>query len=103
MSEDNQPDAPVPEHDFTGDPYWGKGGRYVVDPATGKRMPAPVLEEVAAINPTGESIAAQIEQPPADAESGVQIDPQGLAPIDGGETAAAEAEPAKTLKEKRRG
>ena len=27
--------------DFTDDPYWGKGGSYVVDPVTGKRSPAP--------------------------------------------------------------
>lgn len=27
--------------DFIDDPYWGKGGRYVVDPETGKRVPVP--------------------------------------------------------------
>ncbi len=25
--------------DFTGCPHWGKGGRFVVDPATGQRVP----------------------------------------------------------------
>jgi len=34
--------------DFTTDPYWGKGGRYVVDPVTGLRTPAPVETETAA-------------------------------------------------------
>jgi hypothetical protein len=37
--------------DFTGDEYWGKGGRYVVNPATGKREPAPVVEEDVAATP----------------------------------------------------
>jgi hypothetical protein len=27
--------------DFTACPHWGQGGRYVVDPATGQRVPAP--------------------------------------------------------------
>lgn len=26
--------------DLTACPYWGKGGRYVIDPATGNRVPA---------------------------------------------------------------
>lgn len=30
------PDVPA---DFTACPYWGQGGRYVVDPATGLRTP----------------------------------------------------------------
>lgn len=25
--------------DFTGDPHWGKGGRYVVDVTNGQRIP----------------------------------------------------------------
>lgn len=25
--------------DFTACPHWGKGGRYIVDPATGQRVP----------------------------------------------------------------
>lgn len=34
-------DAPAPDpFAHIGDPHWGKGGRYVVDPATGKRVPA---------------------------------------------------------------
>lgn len=69
--------------DFTHDPYWGKGGSYVVDPTTGKRSPAPAPEPV----------PAQAGQRPDAA--GEQADSQGLAP-------ALEANPAKTLKEKRR-
>lgn len=34
---EQQPDA-APE--YTGDAYWGKGGRFVIDPKTGKRVPA---------------------------------------------------------------
>lgn len=34
---EQQPDA-APE--YTGDAYWGKGGRFVIDPKTGKRIPA---------------------------------------------------------------
>jgi len=26
---------------YVGDEHWGKGGRYVIDPATGARVPAP--------------------------------------------------------------
>ena len=29
-----------PVSDFTADPYWGQGGRYIADPATGLRRPA---------------------------------------------------------------
>ena len=29
-----------PQPDFVGDEHWGKGGRFVVDPKTGKRIPA---------------------------------------------------------------
>lgn len=31
--------SPPPSH--IGDEHWGKGGRYVKDPATGRRAPAP--------------------------------------------------------------
>lgn len=31
-------DTPTPI-DFTADPHWGKAGRYVVDPVTGRREP----------------------------------------------------------------
>jgi hypothetical protein len=48
--------------EFIGDEYWGQGGRYVVDPATGKRSPAPPIEEAAAPG---------------------SIDAQGLAPVAG--------------------
>ena len=58
--------------DFTDDPYWGKGGSYIVDPLTGKRVPAPAVDEA---KPAPDSVA---ESP-------------------------AEADPAKSLKEKRRG
>lgn len=27
--------------DYINDGHWGKGGRYIFDPATGKRIPAP--------------------------------------------------------------
>lgn len=47
------------ELDFTNDEYWGKGGTYVVDPATGKRSPAPVVEEAAAPDSAAESDAAK--------------------------------------------
>lgn len=31
-----------PAHEaFIGDEHWGKGGRYIIDPATGRRVPAP--------------------------------------------------------------
>lgn len=51
--------------DFTGDEYWGKGGSYVVNPATGKREPAgtPVTPQpAAAVYPA--PIAAAEELPP---------------------------------------
>ena len=34
MAPVQRPEAQA-EHDFTDDPYWGKGGSYVVDPLTG--------------------------------------------------------------------
>lgn len=46
--------APQAENDFTGDEFWGRGGRYVVDPATGKRSPAPAIEEPPAVEPAPE-------------------------------------------------
>ncbi len=65
------------EVDFTGDEYWGKGGNYVVDPATGKRRPASPVEA----GPTAEAAPAQVA-PAAEIENN--------------------ADPAKNLKEKRR-
>ncbi len=62
------------EPDFTQDEYWGKGGSYWVNPATGKREPAPVVEDAAA----GASVPAQVGQRPDDAAPGVQTDAQGL-------------------------
>ena len=85
------------EPDFTGDEFWGKGGNYVVDPATGKRKPAPSPQPDA-----GVSIPAQIGTRPDDAAPGVQIDSQGLAPIAGSAASSADAESATTTKEKRR-
>ncbi|HJW23760.1 MAG TPA: hypothetical protein VJ576_02590 [Rhodocyclaceae bacterium] len=36
------PAADRPAHEaFIGDEHWGKGGRYIIDPATGRRVPAP--------------------------------------------------------------
>lgn len=84
------------EPDFTRDPYWGKGGRYVVNPVTGKREPAPAVEEA----PAGEPVPARIGERPDNAAPGVQIDGQGLPPVVGDSTAAA---PTNSMKEKRRG
>ena len=65
--------------DFTKDPHWGKGGRYIVNPATGLREPAPpVVDEAEA---AGQSVPAQTGERPADAAPGVQVDAQGLAPL----------------------
>lgn len=36
--------TPAPRHDpfaHLNDPHWGRGGRYTVDPATGRREPVP--------------------------------------------------------------
>ena len=53
--------------DFTACPYWGQGGRYVVDPATGQRIPVtegsadpvePPLSEVQESPGTGEVMTA---------------------------------------------
>ena len=85
--------------DFTQDPYWGKGGRYVVNPVTGQREPAPpAVEET----PAGESVPAQIGERPDNAAPGVQIDGQGLAPAADGSKPAAEPDPKKTMKERNR-
>lgn len=48
------------ELDFTGDEYWGIGGSYIVDPATGKRSPRPFVAEAPAPKeqPTGAETAA---------------------------------------------
>ncbi len=35
-----EPNEPVPVRDYTGDEHWGIGGRYVIDPLTGRRVPA---------------------------------------------------------------
>lgn len=86
------------EPDFTKDPHWGKGGRYVVNPATGQREPAPPVVEEAA----GESIPAQAGERPDNAAPGVQIDGQGLPPA-ADMKPAAEADQKKTLKERNRG
>lgn len=42
MAKKEQPAEPQPAAapDYTGDEHWGKGGRYVIDPKTGKRIPA---------------------------------------------------------------
>lgn len=77
------------EFDFTKDPHWGKGGRYVVNPATGQREPAPpVVEE-------GER--------PDNSAPGVQIDSQGLAPFADSPKPAAESDLKKPMKERNRG
>ncbi|NTV10481.1 MAG: hypothetical protein HGA47_06865 [Zoogloea sp.] len=35
-----QPQSVPTAFDFIGDEYWGQGGRFIFDPATGKRRPA---------------------------------------------------------------
>lgn len=52
--------------DFTDCPYWGVGGRYVVDPVTGKRTPvAPTAEpESQASGPTPELAAEAVPEKP---------------------------------------
>lgn len=35
-----KPKAQPEQQDYTGDEHWGKGGRFVIDPITGKRVPA---------------------------------------------------------------
>lgn len=59
------------ELDFTKDEYWGKGGRYVVNPATGKREPAPVVEEapVPGGDPaTGATASTSVPDPAAESD-----------------------------------
>lgn len=83
MSKSNDKD-----HSWSGDAFWGQGGSYIVDPATGKRRPRTPADDVAAADPA--AIPAATGQRPDGADPGTQIEPQGLAPIN-------------TLKEKRRG
>jgi hypothetical protein len=45
MSTENQAQRNATAQDFTDCPFWGQGGSFVVDPATGKRMP---VDEAAA-------------------------------------------------------
>lgn len=45
--------------DYVGDEHWGKGGRYIVDPATGKRVPAPAEEQPPPTNPGSGETAAE--------------------------------------------
>lgn len=40
-----QPAAGAPAFAHIGDEHWGRGGRYVVDPATGRRQRAPETDE----------------------------------------------------------
>ena len=95
MSDKKQPAEP----NFTKDPYWGKGGRYVVNPLTGQREPAPPAIEEA---PAGEVIPAQIGERPDNAAPGVQIYGQGLAPAADSLKSAADADLKKPLKERNR-
>lgn len=49
--------------DFTDCPNWGKGGKYVVDPETGARVPV-VEQEIPAPAETGQPVAEeQTDQP----------------------------------------
>lgn len=48
------------ESDFTKDPHWGKGGRYVVNPLTGQREPAPpVVVEAESAAASGSELARE--------------------------------------------
>lgn len=63
--------------DFTDDPYWGKGGSYVVDPLTGKRSPvdgdtrtgAPVADEARAPEAAPPPVPGPVAEHPAAAAS----------------------------------
>lgn len=69
------------ELDFTGDEFWGIGGRYVVNQVTGKRERAPAVDEANGATPAQNGAeSAQVGQRPDDAAPGTQIDGQGLAP-----------------------
>lgn len=86
--------------DFTKDQHWGKGGRYIVNPLTGQREPAPpVVEDVA---PPGEVIPAQSGERSDNSAPGVQIDGQWLSPFADREKPAAEADLKKPMKERNR-
>lgn len=66
------------EHDFTDDPNWGKGGRYVFDPATGKRTPAteePPAPPAPPLGGVGESVPAPTERPEQATETATETDP----------------------------
>ncbi len=59
--------------DFTKDPYWGKGGRYVVNPDTGLREPAPpAVDEAEPAAASGSELAREsapaAPNPPAEAD-----------------------------------
>lgn len=53
---------PDPTPDFTACPNWGKGGRYIYDPATGQRTPVidpdSVVTEEHTSNGTGQPMTA---------------------------------------------
>lgn len=51
MNEAVTPKA-VPVGDYIGDEHWGIGGRYIVDPHTGRRVPAPIEPEPVMPNPS---------------------------------------------------
>lgn len=55
--------TPNPTPDFTADPHWGKGGRYVFDPATGLRTPVPEPADAAPEPATDAAGAAPTDQP----------------------------------------
>lgn len=87
------------EPDFTDCPYWGMGGRYVVDPATGKRVPAIAAEDatpnVAIATPNVATATPDVAPPSGAPESDPAAQPTAQAD--------AEADSTKSLKEKRRG
>lgn len=58
--------------EFKNDPWWGKGGRYVVDPQTGQRMPAA---------PAGEDIPGVVVETAAEPGPGEQLPGSTLPPV----------------------
>lgn len=64
--------AATPAPDYSSCPYWGRGGRYVYDPATGTRTP--VVEE---------EFPAAIDEMAGDPATGEQLPGSSLPPVKG--------------------
>jgi hypothetical protein len=59
---ENKPEAGPHVPDHLNDEHWGKGGQFVVDPATGKRVP--VVEESATALPEVNATPATVLSSP---------------------------------------